>query len=328
MLDFCLLMTPKLKNTCTCFTCVTLHHLNRSEANSSPWGQTLSYIRQHGICTSALFLQLSADLNQYAHIYTDWNVPAHSSPLTFVASPAQHAQTYVSRYRGRCFCYCFCLACLVFVCPKILLLPRLVVRNLSCWCTTYVHTNLPLCCVLFPHCFLLVTDRMSAAAVQEAEKYRMYTLAWFGNCEEGQFVADLSTCADSSFLMELESFTVRPYVWAGPEPVQWVKKDCQSPTANSVRLNPQAKCSYWAQKEEKMPMFNIRATRRQNALSHSLPLDTKCSFDVPSVVTERAPSKLRKTPANWKNTRKCQQRLNICLNVTATCLKCTTNYQH
>lgn len=188
VVDFCLLMTQKKALN----KLYVLRRRGKFEVfvlrmravffGSRSKDQWVGYVRQIQICSSGLFLQLTAGVKS-AQKYTQALSDAIASPLTFLASHVRdaHAQTCVTPYRWMCFC--FQLDTFGILSPFRLLVrkePRLIYDPRR----TFISPGLFL---FFPLFASLPADWMSIPAVQEAEKYRMYTLPQFGKWIKGTF---------------------------------------------------------------------------------------------------------------------------------------------
>lgn len=148
----------------------------------SLWGQKLGdmrFVRQKNMCPSALFVQLSTDLNQ--HIYTHPScmclscllrctyIHRQSSPFAFLTSHGQltHAQACVTRYKWMCRCYCFFLTAI-----RCFNFSGRSQGTSSRWWMTHKHLHFPRCSTLS---FTVHGLNECPSWQEEAEKYRMYT---------------------------------------------------------------------------------------------------------------------------------------------------------
>lgn len=195
------------------------------------------------MCSSALFVQLTTDLKQHTSFM-------HVSFL--LASMHTHTQMVVSFYIPyiswpACTCTDVCytmqmnvpLLLLLFACHEILLLLRLVVRNKLPLMDDPYTSSLPQTLHAFFHC----SRTKWASQLAGSRKVQNVHISQFGKCKYIKTVVDLSSCVCCQFFTVLEIYTDLQYFWVRPNPVHWANKCCPCTIANSISLDPWAKCS-------------------------------------------------------------------------------------
>lgn len=188
------------------------------------------------MCSSALFVQLTTDLNK--HICTLHSCKCLSCLLrcTRLLLHSSHLMASLHMHRRvlrdtNVWMY----ECVVVTAPFWLL--RLVTRNKFPLMDDPYTSSLPQTLHAFNHC----SRTKWASQLAGSREVQNVHISQFGKCKYIKSVVGLSSCVCCPFFMVLEIYTDLQCFWVTP--VHRANKGCPCTIANSISLDPQARCS-------------------------------------------------------------------------------------